>query len=55
MKWAVHNLHIPAVEIDNDGTYTLDGVARIKLGEPLKTFNTKDAAEGWRKEIRDGK
>lgn len=53
MTWAVHSIHAPAIEIDEVGTYTLDGVARIKLGIPLFTAETREEAERLRHERID--
>lgn len=53
MTWAVHSVHAPAVEIDEAGTYTLDGQTRIKLGEPLFTAETREEAERLRRERID--
>lgn len=46
--FAVHNIHAAAVEIDENGTYTLDGKNRIPLGEPLFTADTLEECEQWR-------
>ncbi|GLT02935.1 hypothetical protein GCM10007897_43650 [Sphingobium jiangsuense] len=51
--FAVHSIHAPAVEIDETGTYTIDGTTRIKLGEPLFTAETCDEAERLRHERID--
>ena len=48
--FAVHSIHAPAVEIDEAGTYTLNGRHRIKLGEPLFVAETREEAERLRKE-----
>lgn len=50
MTWAIHSIHAPAVEIDEAGTYTLDGTTRIKLGQPLLTAETREEAERLRQE-----
>ena len=47
MTYAIHNLHSPAVELI-DGQATHDGVAMLKLPEPLFVANTRDEAEEWR-------
>jgi hypothetical protein len=46
--FAVHNIHAPPVEIDENGTYTLNGRDRIPLGEPLFTADTMEECEQWR-------
>lgn len=51
--FCVHSIHAPAVEIDEAGTYTLDGATRIKLGEPLFTAETFEEAERLRQERID--
>lgn len=51
--FAVHSIHAPAVEIDETGTYTIDGATRIKLGEPLFTAETREEAERLRQERID--
>jgi len=51
--FAVHSIHAPAVEIDEAGTYTLDGVTRIKVGPPLFTAETREEAERLRHERID--
>lgn len=48
MTYAVHNYHSPAVEIDEAGTYTHDGKARLSASAPLATFATMEDAEAWR-------
>ncbi|WP_164857152.1 hypothetical protein [Sphingomonas crocodyli] len=46
--FAVHNLWSPVTSIDAAGTYTHDGIARIKAGAPLFTAESFDEAEEWR-------
>jgi len=47
MPHAIHNIHTPAVEIDEAGTMTRDGYTRIPLPEPL-FVGTKEEVEEWR-------
>lgn len=49
--WAVFNWHSPAVEIDERGTYSHDGVHRIVAGGPLRVAGTREAAETWRRDV----
>lgn len=53
MTYAVHNLHSPPVEIDDQGTMTLDGKTRIPLPSPLETFDTMEEALAWQGERKD--
>ena len=48
VRWAVHNLASPAVQIDAAGTYSHDGTTRIAAGEPLHVAETREDAEAWR-------
>ncbi len=52
MRWAVHSIHAAAVEIDNDGRYTLNGSNWIPLGAPInppEKMVGREAAEAWRR------
>lgn len=51
-KFAVHNYHSPAVEIDAEGNMCLDGKTPIPLGMPLYTAATFEKAEAWREANR---
>lgn len=48
MRYAVHSLHAKAVEVGDDGSYTLNGNDRIRLGEALFVGESADEAERWR-------
>jgi len=48
-KFAVHNFHTPAVEINDDGSRSIDGATAFMLPEPIYTAPTFKAAEKWRK------
>jgi hypothetical protein len=45
MTYAVHNIHVRAVKIAEDGTYTLNGTYRIPCGAALFTADTYEDAE----------
>ncbi len=47
-RYAVHNIHVPAILLDTDGTCSLNGRDRIGLPEPMHTASTFDDAEAWR-------
>jgi len=51
-KFAVHNIHCPSVEIDENGAMSHDGERRIVLGKPLhdEPFGSFEEAEVWRLE-----
>lgn len=46
--FAVHNIHSPAVEIDEAGSYSVNGRDRIKCGVPIFAADDRDEAEAWR-------
>lgn len=47
MSWAVHSLHAPSVEINEQGEMK-HGKDTIPLPEPLFVAETRDEAETWR-------
>lgn len=55
MRFAVHNLHVPAVAVDEDGSYAIveDGprfvVTPLDTGTGPAIFPEFDEAETWRK------
>lgn len=51
MRYAVHSLHAKAVEVGDDGSYTLNGNDRIRLGEALFVGESADEAERWRADM----
>lgn len=51
MRYAVHSLHAKAVEVGDDGSYTLNGIDRIRLGEALFVGESADEAERWRADM----
>lgn len=53
MPIAVHSLFARPVEIDDQGTMTLDGKTRIPLPSPLETFDTLEEALAWQGERKD--
>ncbi|WP_260581127.1 hypothetical protein [Sphingopyxis sp. PET50] len=48
MTFAVHNIHVPAIQIDEQRTYAIAGDGPRFNVEPLATFDTFDEAEEWR-------
>lgn len=48
MTFAIHSIHAPACEIDEQGAMTHDGTHRIKLPPPIFVADTMDEAEEWR-------
>ncbi len=51
-KFAVHNYHSPACEIEDDGSRSIDGATAFMLPTPLYTAPTFEEAEVWRKANR---
>lgn len=51
MRYAVHSLHAKVVEVCDDGSYTLNGNDRIRLGEALFVGESADEAERWRADM----
>lgn len=47
-KFAVHNYHSPACEIEEDGSRSIDGAVPFMLPAPLYTADTFKEAEAWR-------
>lgn len=48
MTFAVHNVHVRAVEIDEAGSYAVQPDGPRFKATPLATFDTFDLAEEWR-------
>lgn len=48
MKWAIHSLHAPPVEIDERNRYSLtEGRDWIQGSEPIHTAETREECEAW--------
>lgn len=55
MTFAVHSLHAPPVEIDERNRYSLtEGRDWIQGSEPIHTADTKEEAEQWQAERKQG-
>ena len=54
MNWSVHSLHAPPVQTDNQGRYSLNGRDWIKAGIPIHTAETREEAEQWQAERKQG-
>lgn len=50
MSWAIHSLHAPPVQTDDQGRYSLNGRDWIKAGVPIHTAETREEAEQWQAE-----
>lgn len=50
MTFAVHSIHVSAVEIDERGRYSLNKRDWVQLGAAMATFETLEEAEQWRAE-----
>lgn len=48
MSFAVHNIHVRAVAIDEGGSYAIQPDGPRFNVTPLATFDTFDLAEEWR-------
>lgn len=49
MTFAIHSLHVPARETDDQGRITLNGRDWFNPGDPIhEPFQTKEDAEQWR-------
>lgn len=54
MSWAIHSLHAPPVQTDDQGRYSLNGRDWIKAGIPIHTAETREEAEQWQAERKQG-
>lgn len=54
LMWAIHSLWAPPTETDNQGRYSLNGRDWIKAGVPIHTAETREEAEQWQAERKQG-